>query len=341
MSEPTVSAEKVVKPQPKETHVATEWKHESPLMACRFDPQGRYVFAAAEDSSVVRWELKSGAKTIFKAHDSWVRAIAFSGDGETLLTAGSDGRLIWWETAAKDPKPLRSIDAHAGWVWSLSVLPDGKQVLSGGNDKLVKLWNIESGELVRSHAGHESHVYSVLAHANGQLALSGDLQGQVRQWNLATGACTRTFDAKTLHTYNGGQGVHFGGVRSLSMSADGARLACGGLYKASNPLGSVHDPLVMLFDWESQKLLQSYIAEGLKAVVWKTAHHKDGFLIGACGGTSGGFLLFWKPDAAKEFHRFKLPDIVRGMDLHPDSLQIATAHYDKTIRISVMQPKKA
>ena len=49
-----------MKADPKQTYVSSEWKHTAPLIACRFDPQGRYVFTSSEDYSVQRWELPSG-----------------------------------------------------------------------------------------------------------------------------------------------------------------------------------------------------------------------------------------------------------------------------------------
>jgi hypothetical protein len=54
----------------------------------------------------------------------------------------------------------------------------------------------------------------------------------------------------------------------------------------------------------------------------------------ACGGTSGGFLLFWKPGSEKADPRFALPASARDMDLHPDGLRVTTAHPDGTVRIS-------
>lgn len=324
---------------PKLTHVVSEWKYASPLIACRFDPRSRFVFSTAQDNTVQRWNIEDGKPVVLKAHDSWVRAIAFSPDGELVMTAGGDGRIIWWPAAADAPEPVRAIDAHQGWVRSLSVSPDGQFLASAGNDKLVKLWRVDDGSPVRTFAGHEKDVYSTLFAAEGRTLLSGDLAGQVHQWETETGKLTRTFDAKQLHTYNGGQGVDFGGVRTLSVSVDGQQLACGGLHKATNPLGAVHEPLVLVFEWESQKLVQSHIAEGLKGTAWRAIFHKDQFLCGAAGGSSGGFLLFWKTDQPKEFHRFKLPNLLRDMDLASDGLSVATAHYDSRLRISRLAAK--
>ena len=57
------------------------------------------------------------------------------------------------------------------------------------------------------------------------------------------------------------------------------------------------------------------------------------------GGLDGGHLLFWSPETPVEFFAFKLPDTTRDMDLHSDSLRVATAHEDKTLRVWQMAAK--
>jgi WD40 repeat protein len=325
---------------PKQAHVSSQWKHDSPLIACRFDPQTRYVFAAAQDQSVLRFDAANGNKIAFKAHDSWVRAIAFSPDGNTTYTGGYDGRLIWWPTAAEAPTPSRKVDAHKGWLRAIAVSPDGKRIATGGNDHLVKLWNAEDGSLVNTFSGHDRHVYSVLFHSAGELLLSGDLRGVVKQWEVASGKIVREFDAKDLYTPNPGQGAEYGGVRSMALSADGKHLACGGLYKGENPFGAVQEPLVVVFEWGSAKKVQSHIAAGgLKGMIWHAEYHKDGFLVGGTGGSGGGHLLFWKLDAPNEFHRFSLPNTVLDMDLSGDGIQVATAHHDGHLRVTRLTAK--
>lgn len=325
------------KAEPARTHVIAQLKHGSPLICCRFDPTGKFVFASAEDNTIQRWMLGSEAPVAMVGAESWVNCLAFSNDGQTLISGGCDGRLIWWPAAAEKPEPQRKVDAHRGWVRFVSTSPDGQFLASSGNDRSVKIWNVNDGSLVRELVGHEAHVYSVWFHPSGDFLLSGDLKGTVKQWKVADGSLVRSFDAKALHSYNGGQGVDFGGVRTISVHRDSKRLAFGGLHKAENPLGAVHEPLVLEFEWDSQKLLQSHIAEGLKGVAWRVAYHPDGFLIGVSGGSSGGFLLFWKPEQDKEFHRFQLPNLARDLDLHPDGIQIATAHFDRVLCISRME----
>ncbi len=328
-------------PDIQQTHVVTQFVHDSPLIACRFEPQGLFVFSTAEDNKIQRWELAGGRKTVLAGHDSWVWCLGATADGQTLLSGGGDGRLIWWPCAAETPVPARTIEAHQGWVRCLTLSPNGQQVATGGNDRIVRVWNLADGSIAQEFAGHEVPVYSLLWHPGGQSLLSGDLRGNVKQWDLATAAVARAFDAKALHSFNGGQQVDFGGVRGMALSPDGKYFACAGLYKAENPFGAVLEPLVLLFEWESQKLVQQHIAEGLKGPMWRVQYLADGTLVGVMGGSSGGFLLFWKPDQAKEVHRFGLPTLARDMDLHPDGLQIATSHSDKHLRLSTLAMKPA
>ena len=145
---------------PKQAHVVSQWPHDRPLNACRFDPAGRFVFCGSEDANVERFNLADGARTIFAGgHETWVQAIGFSKDGAQVISGGCDGKLTWWDTAAEAPKPIRSIEAHKGWIRSLDVSPDGTLLASGGNDNQVRLWNMADGTLVRELPGHARNVY--------------------------------------------------------------------------------------------------------------------------------------------------------------------------------------
>src|SRR5690348_12675371 len=114
-----------------QTHVAQQWAHSSPLICCRFDPTGKYVFASAEDYCIHRWQVADGKKLSYRAGDgSWVGAHALSRDGQRVVTDGYEGRLLCWRAAADKPAPLRTLEAHTGWVRALAVSRDGEWVAS-------------------------------------------------------------------------------------------------------------------------------------------------------------------------------------------------------------------
>ena len=325
---------------PTLTHVAKTLTHTSSFLSCRFDPTGRFVFGGAEDFKVVRWELATGTKVELSGHDSWVRALAFSANGETLVTGGHDGRLIWWSAAAEAPTPLRTIQAHQGWIRSIVVSPDGQWLASCGNDLKVKLWNLADGSPSREFVGHERHVYQVAFHPDGKQLLSGDLTAKFLHWDAETGKQLRSFSIASLSKYDPGFMADYGGPYCLEFLPDGKRCFAGGITNVSNAFAGVGNPIVSQIEWESGKDVVTHLSKAsIQGTSWGLKPHPEGFLIAATGGQGGGHLFFWKFDQKDEFHSLNLGNTARDLALHPDGLQIATAHHDKNLRISLMGPK--
>lgn len=326
--------------EPEKTHVVKEFGHKSPLVACRFHPDGRFVFASAEDNSVQRWDLEKGKATALTAHESWVFAIAAQPGGDTIITGGGDGQLMWWSGSAEKPVPLRRVSAHRGWVRAVAISTDGSVVASCGNDRVIRLWTFADGKPLLELPGHDRPVYRLLFTPGGKTLISADLRGLVIEWDYRPGKEARRLDASKLYQYNAGQGVDYGGVRDMSLSRDGKYLACGGLIEATNPLGAVSNPAIVMLDWQTSqapRLLRP--KQNVLGLVYGLRFHPDGFLIAASGGNAGGFLWFWKPAQVNEFFKLALPNTARDMDLHPDGLRIATAHHDGKLRVSLMGPK--
>lgn len=325
---------------PVQTHVAKTFNHTSPLIACRIDPTGKYVVAAAEDRKFCRWELATGTKVEFSGHDSWARALGFSLDGQTLVTGGYDGRLMWWPVTADAPTPSRTVEAHQGWIRALAVSPDGQLLATCGNDKRVKLWRLADGTLVREFAGHESHVYNVAFHPGGKDLVSGDLKANFIHWEVETAKVVRKLQFAQLHKYDPSFMADIGGPHSMAFSPDGKLLGCGGITNVSNAFAGVGNPAVVLVDWESGKEKTTHLSKGnVQGVLWGLALHPNGYTIGATGGPGGGHLFFWKFDSKDEFHTLNLGAVARDLSLHPDGIQIATAHFDRNLRLSKMAPK--
>jgi WD40 repeat protein len=321
------------------THIAKELKHDSPIISCRFDPTGKYVFFGAQDFKVWRWEWSGDAK-IELNHNAWVRGIAFHPNGETVLTTGYDGRLVWWPTAEDKPEALRETQAHDGWARSVAVSPDGSLVATAGNDHKVKLWNFADGSLVKEFAGHECHVYNVLFHPDGKSLVSGDLKANLIHWNIETGEQSRKMTAEALCKYDTTFLADIGGFRGLAFDASGKRLAGSGITNVTNAFAGIGNPAVVEYDWASAELkIQHESKAKLQGVGWGVVFHPEDFLIGISGGGGGGFLLFWKPDGKEEFHQFKFPNNARDLDLASDGLHVVTGHYDRHVRVSRLAEK--
>jgi WD40 repeat protein len=317
---------------PAQVRQVQELKHISPLIGCRFDLTGRFVFAGAQDCSIQRWRLATGKATALVGHKSWVRGLAFQRDGH-LFAGDYSGRILSWQAYAETPKVAWSVAAHHGWVRAVAVSPDGKLLASCGNDHLVKLWSPADGKPVRELAGHTSHVYNVAFHPDGRRLVSADLMGVVKEWDLASGKPIRDLDAGVLHKYDKVFHANIGGARGMAFSGDGRWLACAGITAVENAFAGVGKPVVVLFDVASGKQKQLLVPrENFQGTTWGVVFHPAGFLVGA-GGGNGGQMWFWRPDQPQAFFTLKLPHNARDLDLHPDGQRLAVAFADGAVRI--------
>lgn len=319
---------------PQQTKLLQEHKLDRPLTACHWDPKSRFIFCGAEDYLIHRIDPATGQKISLAAHDSWVRALGSSSDGETLYSGGYDGRLIFWPAASEKPEPSRMIEAHQGWVRAIAVSPDGKHVATCGNDRLVKVWDAANGTLIREFAGHTSHVYNLICSHDSLQVFSCDLKGVVHAWALDADIPRALVTVEQLHGYDTTFRADIGGARSIALRGDGGQIALGGITKVSNAFAGVGEIIVALVNPADGKLdfvLQS--KDKTKGTTWGLAWHPDGFWVSLSGGGGGGWLYFWKGDTSEEFFRLQLKNDGRGMSLSPDGQKVAVAHADNHLRI--------
>jgi WD40 repeat protein len=75
-----------------------------------FSADGKYVLSGSADSSVILWDVASGAEVRrFTGHLDDVRSVAFSPDGTFALSGSSDGTVRQWQITL-------SLDALVKWT---------------------------------------------------------------------------------------------------------------------------------------------------------------------------------------------------------------------------------
>jgi WD40 repeat protein len=356
---------------PANARIEREFKCPRPLTACRFDPAGRFLFAAAEDSCVYRFDLLTGQQAAFTTHTSWVRGLAFvpltkadpaavsaierrrpgllaaaggsiaAGDppATPFLVASADyhGRLLYWRGDRPDAGPVRAVAAHDGWVRAVAASPDGQTVATCGNDRLVKLWSVPRGELLRVFDGHADHVYNVAFHPSGTRLVSADLKGVVKDWDLTTGKVVRDLDAKVLYKYDGGFRADIGGIRGLAFDPAGGKLACAGITNVSNAFAGVGNPLVVVFDWASGKAVQLKPKDAFQGTGWGVGFLPGGTVV-AAGGGNGGQVWFWKGDDPAGVKTVAAPASVRDLAVSPAGDRLAAAGANGVVYAYTLRP---
>jgi WD40 repeat protein len=78
-------------------------------------------------------------------------------------------------------------------VRAVGYAPDGKTVAGGGSGKTVKVFDVQTGRLLRTLTGHTGCVYTVAYAPDGTALASGGFDKLVRLWDPRTGELKRTF----------------------------------------------------------------------------------------------------------------------------------------------------
>ncbi len=73
------------------------------------------------------------------------RAYSFAPDGRTVVSGGSNGVLA---TYGRDGSEIGQFIGHEGDIWAVTPSPDGRYLVSGSADQTVRLWNLETRELI-------------------------------------------------------------------------------------------------------------------------------------------------------------------------------------------------
>jgi serine/threonine protein kinase len=108
-----------------------------------------------------------------------------------------------------------TLTGHSGGVYSVAISPDGQTLASGSADKTIKIWNLSTGQEIRTLTGHSDPVRSVAFSPDGQTLASGSFDKTIKIWNLSTGQEIRTLTG------------HSNWVNSVAFSRDGQTLASG------------------------------------------------------------------------------------------------------------------
>ena len=79
-----------------------------------------------------------------------------------------------------------TLTGHTSWVNSVSFSPDGQTLASGSSDYTIRLWDVETGETVKTLTGHTGDVISVSFSPDGQTLASGSGDGTMLLWVVLT-----------------------------------------------------------------------------------------------------------------------------------------------------------
>ncbi|KAG0636194.1 WD40-repeat-containing domain protein [Tuber brumale] len=162
------------------------WHEENqPIYSAHFEPNGKGRLATAGGDTNVRiWRVQGDgeeSKVVYLStlakHSQAVNVVRFCPRGEMLASAGDDGNIILWVPAEpghrsgafgdddledKETWRLKHMCRSMGSeIYDLAWSPDGIFFITGSMDNIARVWNAQTGQMVRQIAEHNHYVQGV------------------------------------------------------------------------------------------------------------------------------------------------------------------------------------
>ena len=212
-------------------------------------------------------------------------------------------------------KMTKKSNAHLGlklrhtlkgaYGFGMALSPDGRMLASPSDDKTLRIWDINSGTLLRT-IKQPAPVCAAWSPDNHVLALDDYRDYTIRFWNLETGEILRILKG------------HTGRILSIAWSPDGNILAsCSG------------DNTIRLWNAETGKTFKKL--KGHSSAVVSIAWSPDGRTL--CSGSGDGTIWLWDAQTGNETRAFYVLPVVNCVAWSQDGQHIASGSGDHTVRV--------
>jgi WD40 repeat protein len=143
--------------------------------------QAKTLTAVASYRGIVGWSLNRPQDATLLYADS--TAVSLAAFGNRLALGTMNGLLHLFEFKDHSLKLTRTIVAHQSVVTCINFSHDGKMLVTSSWDKTAKIWNTETGELVRTRMGIAFPIYAaVFTSDDRHIAFTNDQQVMIWNW---------------------------------------------------------------------------------------------------------------------------------------------------------------
>ena len=290
-------------------------------------------------------DLRTDTSLFALDHHTTVRSVTFAPSGRRLASVAEERVSIW----DLDSRSLVfSLEGHREEVRALVFTGDGSGIVTGAWDNSLRLWNSETGDMVRAVEGTD--VDSLALSPTGLHLAVGGLRGSVAIWDVdltepeileghgdrvrvvafsrerdllasaSSDGWVRVWDVRRIEAPELEFEFEHSGeeVRTIAFSPDAMSLASGTVE------GSVF--LWALDRGELQREFADHRGEVLSVIF-----NPDGTRIAS--GSNDGRVRLWDPRRGDSVQEFDVQRRIRQIAFDPDGRRLAAACQDDVVRV--------
>jgi len=239
---------------------------------------------------------------VLKGHDNAVRSLIFVPGTSTLLSAGSDGKVLKWDINDL-AKKSEIITENGGVIEKIQVSSNGKYLTTIANKGGISVYDLSKEKSApRFLTGEDANIRTMVIGPDNTSMYSTGLLPIIEYWNLETGIHTKIAEIDSR-------------INAIAISPDGGILA-----------GGTKDGRLIIWRVKGGVISQEVYKDAGKSIN-ALAFSPDGAFL-TCGNIDGEVLLFTADT-------FQLVSLLTGhtarvteVGFSPDSKTLATSSFD-------------
>ncbi|HEY9838441.1 MAG TPA: WD40 repeat domain-containing protein, partial [Vampirovibrionales bacterium] len=277
-----------------------------------FSPDGRFIALGGgrNDPRIEIWDLQQEKRIRhWNTYQNRVLALAFSPDGNTLISSSDGGAIEVWDV--QEGKLLHRFLEHRSNVLSLAISPDGRNLVSGGLDG-IRLWDLRDYQLIEVLLNLQP-IYSVAFRGDGKLIAAGTHQGNIILWPLIPAEGSAIVGNPLTTSFQ-----HDRGITTLDFTPDGNRLIAGSF-----------DATIKCWDLVNRELRYTLVDH--PSWIKSLKINPNGQLFASA---SRDGIRFWNIDTGEAVGFISAEsDWAQAIAWYPDGLTLATGGLDRIVNL--------
>jgi len=194
--------------------------HRGGVSSVTFSPQGNILASSSHDQTIKLWSVNTGQilRTL-EGHSDRIWSVAFSPDGHTLASGSDDQTVKLWNTSTG--RTLKTLSGYSNGIWSVAfcpaslveerefsgrhrvtpetpssishqLAPQGTTLVSASDDQTLRVWDVLTGQVLRTFIGHSNRIWAVAFSPDGYTLASASDDKTIKLWDVRTGQCLKT-----------------------------------------------------------------------------------------------------------------------------------------------------